>query len=124
MPKRGSGSVLSFTSAATTVVGTLTACHPLVENSGVEMTSPLASTLADVCSVHPSCRASFVSSVRLACVGFWARRDETGKNWTRTNRVTASRLAEFIVLPVNDFRARKQGIEDNLAEAENVPENG
>src|SRR6202035_1552558 len=99
MPKRGSGSVLSLTSAATTVVGTLTARHPLGENCCVEMTSPFASTLADVCSVQPSCKASFVSSVRFAGVGFWARGDKNGKNWTRANKVTASRLPEFIVLP-------------------------
>jgi len=42
MAKNGSGSVLSLTSAATTVVGTLALCHPWGAKPVVERTSPLA----------------------------------------------------------------------------------
>ncbi len=70
MAKNGSGRVLSFTRAATTVVGTVTSCHPLGTKAGVEMISPLASTLAEDCSVQWSRRASW-SGVRRGPV--WRR---------------------------------------------------
>src|SRR5271156_1115052 len=58
MAKNGSGRVLSFTRAATTVVGTVASCHPLGTKAAVEMISPLVSTLAEDCSVQFSRRAS------------------------------------------------------------------
>src|SRR6202045_2412775 len=54
MLKKGSGSVLSSTSAATTVVGTVAWCQPLGTNFAVEMASPLASTFREVCNLQPS----------------------------------------------------------------------
>src|ERR1700731_3764903 len=98
MPNRGSGRVLFSTKAATTVVGTVTSCHPLGENCRLEMTSPLASTLAEVCRDQPSRRASFESGERLEWGGFWARRDETKKIGARTKKTVASRLPVFIML--------------------------
>src|SRR5580700_12098915 len=59
--KNGSGRVLSLTSAATTVVGTVAMCHPLGTNVGLEMVSPLASTLAEVCRNQWSRRASLAA---------------------------------------------------------------
>src|SRR5580692_556585 len=111
MAKNGSGRVLSFTRAATTVVGTMASCHPLGTKVGVEMISPLASTLADDCRVQCSRRASFsvlagavrldarVSAARRKC----ALRNEIVNNCA-ANRVgkvgrLAVAFAEFIVLP-------------------------
>src|SRR5579864_9340787 len=98
VPKRGSGKVLSFTSAATTVVGTVASCQPLGTNFGVEMISPLAFTLVEVCSVQPSCRGSVASGAALAGGVVWASRDESRKTWIRIKRGRASRLPEFMVL--------------------------
>src|ERR1700733_7425343 len=92
MPNNGSGKVLSLTRAATTVVGTVASCHPLGENCGVDITSPLASTLADVCSVQPSC------SINLSDDFSWAKREEARRNWTRTTVTTSHRLPEFMTL--------------------------
>ncbi len=58
MAKNGSGRVLSFTRAATTVVGTVASCHPPGTKAAVEMVSPLASTLAEDCRVQWSRRVS------------------------------------------------------------------
>jgi hypothetical protein len=111
MPKRGSGKVLSLTSAATTVVGTVTSCHPLGENCGVEMTSPLASTLAEVCRDQPWRRVSLPPAARsnasvlpwtlagmAGCVLSWAKSDEARRNRARTTKMTAICLPEFMVL--------------------------
>src|SRR5208282_2072971 len=57
--KNGSGRVLSFTSAATTVAGTVTLCQPSGAKFMLEMTSPLASTLTEDWSLQSSRRASF-----------------------------------------------------------------
>src|SRR5579872_3653381 len=65
MPEKGSGRVLSLMSAETTVVGTVTSCHPFVAKLAEEMASPLASTLADVWRVQPSRRASLPSEAAL-----------------------------------------------------------
>src|SRR5579864_5985173 len=66
MAKNGSRRVLSFTRAATTVVGTLALCHPLGIKRGVEMISPLASTLAEDCRVQESPSTNFSEG------GLWA----------------------------------------------------
>src|SRR5580704_12653349 len=58
MPKYGSGRCLALTSAATTVVGTVTAYQPCGRNLSVETTSPGESTLYSDCSVQPSLRTS------------------------------------------------------------------
>src|SRR5579863_5295288 len=69
MAKNGSGRVLSFTRAATTVVGTLALCHPLGMKRGVEMISPLASTLAEDCRAQESPSNNFSEG------GLWAGRE-------------------------------------------------
>ena len=61
MPKAGSGYTFCFTRAATTVVGTVTAYHPVGWKRGVESTSPRCCTLAEDCSVHPSRKESLDS---------------------------------------------------------------
>src|SRR5450755_5163282 len=58
MPKKGSGSSLLFTCAATTVVGTSAWIQSLALNDGLEMASPVAVTFAEDCSDHPSCKGS------------------------------------------------------------------
>src|ERR1700719_713200 len=106
MPNRGSGRVLFPTNAATTVVGTVTSCHPLGENCGVQMTSPLASTLAEVCRDQPSRNAIFVSE---ACVWlvFWARSSVTRRNWAERKSMTARRWLKFMVLLSIAVRAHR-----------------
>src|SRR5665811_1324889 len=101
MPKRGSAKVLSFTSAATTVVGTVASCHPLGTNCAVEMTSPLASTLAEVCRDQPAPRVTLASAACFICAVSWAKRNEARRNWVRTKREIASRLLEFMTLLIN-----------------------
>src|SRR5262245_1273689 len=53
MPKYGSGSSLLATSAATTVVGTVAACHAFASKPGCEIASPVAVTFADDSMRHP-----------------------------------------------------------------------
>src|SRR6266567_3772643 len=122
MPNRGSGKVLSFTSAATTVVGTVAACHPLGTNRALEMTSPLASTLADVCRDHPSRSASLVSMARFIGAACWATTVETRKNWLRLRMmsVISNRLLTFMLLLLTAMHA-DGSVEDCLRKA---PENG
>src|SRR5215813_11822294 len=107
MAKNGSGKVLSFTSAATTVVGTVTSCHPFGANPGVEMASPLASTLAEVCRVQPEFRVSLFSAgwVAGAAVFCCAERNGTKRNEARTKEIPAHRLPLLIVLLINAVRA-------------------
>src|SRR5208282_2206239 len=62
MPKKGSGNVLSFTSAATTVVGTVALCQPFGEKSSAEIVAPLASTFVEDCRDHESRRRSLSAS--------------------------------------------------------------
>jgi len=100
MPKSGSGRVLSFTNAATTVVGTVASCHPLATNCGVEMTSPLASTLAEVCRDQPSRSGSLASGSGFAVDVSWPRREEASTD-ANTKRERASRMREFMVLLIN-----------------------
>src|SRR5437868_11234259 len=61
MPNSGSGYSFSFTRAATTVVGTVTLCHPAGWKREAEITSPPCGTLAEDCSVQPSRKESFDS---------------------------------------------------------------
>src|SRR5450432_3465912 len=58
IPKKGSGSSLLFTCAATTVVGTSACIQSLALNSGLEIASPVAVTFAVDCNAHPSCNGS------------------------------------------------------------------
>ena len=97
MPKNGSGRALSFTSAATTVVGTVASCHPLGENCGVEMTSPLASTLAEVCSVQPSCRTRRFSGEDFESADC-ASRGSVMKSCARKKNGKTRRMREVMVL--------------------------
>src|SRR5581483_5916402 len=64
--------IFCFTSAATTVVGTLTVYHPLGENCGVEISSPAFSTLQEDCRVHPSRRVNTGSGDVAEVVCAWA----------------------------------------------------
>src|SRR5579864_7686921 len=107
MAKKGSGRILSFTSAATTVVGTVTSCHPLGTNCVVEITSPLASTLAEVCRVQPERRASLFSAGFLVAASVFccAETKEIKRNETRTNEIAAHSLPLLIVLLINAGRA-------------------
>src|SRR4051812_4341140 len=102
MPGKGSGRVLSFTKAATTVLGMVAVCQPFGANVGVEMTSPLASTLAEVCSAQPSCSISLVSPVGfiagLAGAFCWAGSKELKKICARRKKEKNSGLPDFMVL--------------------------
>ena len=123
MPKRGSGKVLSLTSAATTVVGTVAWCHPLGANCAVEMTSPLASTLAEVCSDQPSLATDSLRRLASSGPGFEQKgRDqkEWGQNLS-SERVFASRLPEFIVLLLTTIRVSEMTVEHVRT---NAPLNG
>src|ERR1700728_764320 len=108
--KNGSGRVLSFTKAATTVVGTVASCHPLETKAAVEIISPLASTLADDCSVQCSRSASLsvcagaaldagVSAARRKC----APRNDISNNGAANRAGKSGRVsfafAEFMLLP-------------------------
>src|SRR5580700_1598980 len=118
MAKNGSGRVLSFTRAATTVVGTVASCHPLGTKVAVEMISPLASTLAEDCSVQCSRRASL--SVLAGVAGLdagvsaasrkYALRNDMANNCAAKRVGKAERLAfafaEFMLLPCVPSRTR------------------
>src|ERR1700733_2208270 len=107
MAKNGSGRVLSLTSAATTVVGTVASCHPWGTKAGVEIISPLPSTLAEDCNVQCSRRASLsggagvpgldvgVFAARTDC----ALRNETSNKSANRCLGKARRAVEFILLP-------------------------
>ncbi len=66
------------------------------------MTSPLASTLAEVCSAHPSWSISFVSVSCLApgAAGVFccADRKELNRNCVRMKKIKDSRLPGFMGL--------------------------
>src|SRR5207244_2568181 len=71
-------------------------------NCGVEMTSPLASTLADVCSAQPSRRAKLASVAGFFVAGVWPkRRDEIKRAWRRMKTLIAARLPVFMALLIN-----------------------
>src|SRR5580658_10084546 len=105
MAKNGSGRVLSFTRAATTVVGTVASCHPLGTKAAVEMISPLASTLAEDCRVQCSCRTSLLGRPAWA-LGFRgvsaARRECAPRNTTISNRA-ATRVGKAGRLSFSEF---------------------
>src|SRR5580700_10503658 len=118
MPKNGSGRVLSFTRAATTVVGTVASCHPFGTKAAVEMVSPLASALAEDCSVQCSRSASL--SVLAGAAGLDAGVSAamrkcahriisncSAKRVEKAGRFALARtFAEFILLPCVPSRAR------------------
>jgi len=97
---------LSFTRAATTVVGTLALCHPLGMKRGVEMISPLASTLAEDCRVQESLSSNFserglwagweAESAQRGCVP----RNKSTENFVIKSRDRIHRFAIFIRLPL------------------------
>src|ERR1700685_191734 len=104
MPGKGSGRVLSFTSAATTVVGTVISCQSLAENSGVEMTSPETSTLLEDCRSQPS-RRGCLSAVLDSCA---ETSRELSSEKIRTPRTTDHRL--FVMsLPKSSADRRENG---------------
>src|SRR5271170_1623071 len=119
MAKNGSGRVLSFTNAATTVVGTVASCHPLGTKAAVEMISPLASTLAEDCSVQCSRSASL--SVLAGAVGLGAGVSAARRKYALRNDIInncaakrvgragrfafALTFAEFMLLPCVPSRA-------------------
>src|SRR5574337_112031 len=74
MPKSGSGKTLCATSAATTVVGTVTGYQSLGWNFGVEIRSPVSGTLAEDCRLQPLRSGSTVSAAERA--GDWAKAKE------------------------------------------------
>src|SRR6202167_1198533 len=110
MAKNGSGRVLSFTSAATTVVGTVASCHPCGTKAEVAMVSPLASILVEDCSVQWSRRTNLSacgfepagleamwSAPRTRCE---ARNDITNKcARRRLGKAGRDSLANFMLLP-------------------------
>src|ERR1700688_1138726 len=112
--KNGSGRVLSFTRAATTVVGTVMLCHPFGMKPGVETTSPLVSTLAEDCSVQESRRTSFseCGSLSAGLDASVARRrcdprDMSTKKCAKRNVGKVSRFVEFINLPLPAITGNK-----------------
>src|ERR1039458_4356807 len=114
MAKNGSGRVLSCTSAATTVVGTVAMCHPLGMKAAVETISPLASTLVEDCSVQWS-RSSSLSACGFGADGLDAEgsaarrncepRNEIAKNCANRRVGKAGRLlfAEVMLLLADAF---------------------
>src|ERR1700745_816191 len=104
IPGKGSGSDLSLTRAATTVLGMAAVCHPLGTNAGVEITSPLASTFAEVCKVQPSRSISLLSAAGFSAVAAaaavfcWAARNELNRNCVRRKTVRDRGLPGFMGL--------------------------
>src|SRR5258708_3640422 len=107
MAKNGSGRVLSLTRAATTVVGTVTSCQLLGMKPREAMTSPLATTLAEVCIVQWSRRNSCppeafgvfaldagVSAARRIC----EPRNEMQRNCANRGIMNVKRLPDFMWL--------------------------
>src|ERR1700683_179878 len=113
MAKNGSGRVLSFTRAATTVVGTLASCHPCGLKATVEIISPLDSTCAEDCSVQSSRRTSFSLDVLwlngLEALGLAAERQGTRiaitKICAKKRRRKASCFEGFILLCLRMYSA-------------------
>src|SRR5581483_3352617 len=106
IPNSGSGYTFCFTSAATTVVGTLTEYHPVGTNFDVEISSPSFSTLHEDCNDQPS-RSVMVFSPRDDLASGFGAGCAT-RNCENSSRTTAASVVQcFFMVPFGSSNSAK-----------------